>query len=535
MNACVNRLTREEKDRLKLWSAEGYPALIGNGMTTETLDEPPEKADPVDRLCRIPLREIRSHADIVRCEIAYPEQDERWPLTREPIETRTTVRVDEITSPLFLSVIYSPVKELSTLQAIRTPVSYDTNTWNHLLLDREMNDTETFRSEPYTLTIEMPNTNHHVDLGMTLILLEGFSNLLNVHTTQLIVPDSGGYSNLIVRRIPGTIRSFSFAGDVMLERYVSKHILSGKDPFEDVKEILRESSIAFINLETSVGSNGTEVSSKAYTFQTPPERLIYITNAGIDVVSLANNHAMDYGDEGMEETLAFLDLYGIDHTGAGMDYEEAVIPVIYSNEMITVCVLAFGDIYPTSLYADDDEPGIAMLEEEGVLAEIEKWKDSADILIISLHTGIEYQDTPTSGQKDFAHDFIDAGADLVIMHHPHEIQGMELYNDRMIFYSLGNFIFDQRSGETRMSMIGEWSIDLRYDTEMNPVYSARYSVIPIMKSYSTYYPELAEGDDLVEVTNRLLTLSQKLNDKTMIFIKDDTYEYERFIIGFTEE
>ncbi len=325
--------------------------------------------------------------------------------------------------------------------------------------------------------------------------------------------------------------TFAFAGDVMLERRLLPFLEAGIDPFADVAPALRGATVAFVNLETTVSTNGDVIRGKPYVFMSKPGTLILVTNAGIDAVSMANNHSMDYGDVALRNTLRNLDAYGILHTGAGTNLNQASTPIIITTNGFRLGILAFGDIYPVSLYSrGPNDTGIAGIYSDEVVKAVEALRPKVDFLVVSLHTGVEYDDNPMRGQIVYGHRFIDSGADLVVMHHPHVTQGIERYKNGVIFYSLGNFVFDQMKTPTRYSMIGEVELTRTVDTNFITNLSATYFVTPIMKDKTNYCPHLPTPEELTEITNRLLSLSVTLNDEPMSFRPNRTNGWTNFRI-----
>ena len=197
-------------------------------------------------------------------------------------------------------------------------------------------------------------------------------------------------------------------------------------------------------------------------------------NAGFDLVSLANNHTMDYREEGLLDTMKYLREYGIDFVGAGKNSEEAYAShtVVLNDQKVTF--LAFSRVLPdVSWYATDTKPGIASgYQEERVIDIIEKEKVDTDYVLVYMHWGIERANRPENYQRDYARKMIDAGADAVIGAHPHVLQGFEFYDGKPIAYSLGNFLFpDYITGPTAetglLSIIIE---DEQVKMKFNPFY-----------------------------------------------------------------
>ena len=246
-------------------------------------------------------------------------------------------------------------------------------------------------------------------------------------------------------------------GDIMLERGV-KHMMdkygSGdyKFPFLEIADYLKEADVVFANLEGPISDKGTKVGS-IYSFRNDPEAIEGLEFAGFNVISLANNHAFDYGRQALEDSLTRLNDAGIDYVGAGFSENQAYSPVIKEIKDTKIAFLAYTNLGPETWRASGDNSGIAWVDEsdfERIGEEIKSAKEESDVLVVSLHAGEEYQETPTQFQIDFAKMAIESGADLVVGHHPHVVQLDGTYLNGYIFYSLGNFIFDQNFSEQTM-------------------------------------------------------------------------------------
>ncbi len=308
---------------------------------------------------------------------------------------------------------------------------------------------------------------------------------------------------------PGPV-IFRFAGDVMFDRGIKRTLKKGVHPFYHISDLSRSAHIMMINLETTIATNGEKV-PKAFNFMSHPDSLAFVTNAGIDLVSIANNHTMDYGTPAIIQTIHNLNKYGLRHAGAGMDLPEASQGVILETNGIKIGFLAFGDIYPLSLYASDTRPGIAGIQLEQTSAVIKAFKPQVDFLIVSLHWGWEYEDLPKSYQTVQAYEFIDSGADLIIGHHPHVLQGVEKYKNGVIFYSMGNFVFDQKKElKTRYTMIGELELVKKLDAEANTNLSAHYSFHPFIKDYTDYMPRIMDEKEHAAWMDHFSEISKKL-------------------------
>jgi len=176
-----------------------------------------------------------------------------------------------------------------------------------------------------------------------------------------------------------------------------------------------------------------------------PDTAKALRDGGISVLTLANNHMLDYREEGLLDTIERLEGAGIKYAGAGADAKKAAMPAELDVSGMQVMVLAASDVVPEDFEADKKKPGIISMKNAGSFMRLirQTRKENPDaLLILSLHWGVEATLTPSERQKLLARKLIDAGADLIVGHHPHRIQGVEFYKDRPIFYSLGNFVFD---------------------------------------------------------------------------------------------
>ncbi len=242
-------------------------------------------------------------------------------------------------------------------------------------------------------------------------------------------------------------------GDIMLSRNVAAKMKQyGNDyPFLKVRDALKSADIVFANLENPI-TPGPEIKTGQMVFHANPGSEQTLKDAGVTIVSLANNHTPNFGAKGLTDTVKYLDAVGIDHVGAGKNTQDASKPVFTSTNGIKIAWLAYNspDVVPTSYAAASNRPGTNFMNIDRMAIAVKEAKMSADLVIVSMHAGTEYKPTPNKTQTAFARAAIDAGAELVIGHHPHVVQTMEEYKGKFIFYSLGNFVFDQMwSRETR--------------------------------------------------------------------------------------
>ena len=224
-------------------------------------------------------------------------------------------------------------------------------------------------------------------------------------------------------------------------------------PFAFVMPILAKADVVVGNLESSISTRGKAVENKQFTLRAGPIATEALAAAGIRVVTLANNHSMDFGPLALQDTLEALDAGNILFTGAGMDLDDARSPAIMKVKGKTIAFLAYSLTFPLEFFASANRPGTAPGYAEFVKADIEKARPSADLVVVSFHWGAELMTAAKDYQVELGRKAIDWGADLVLGHHPHVLQELELYHGRLIAYSLGNFVFGSESNRTNTSMI----------------------------------------------------------------------------------
>jgi len=208
-----------------------------------------------------------------------------------------------------------------------------------------------------------------------------------------------------------------------------------------MRPTLRDADIAFGNLECTLSTRGRRV-PKQYSFRASPWWATRLADAGFDVLSLANNHTMDYDRIALQDTVACLRRAGIAPVGAGPNQTEAHALRTITVRGIRVGFLAYLGMFPPVLPILPQEPGVAMGYPTDVRRHVTAARRLADVIVVSIHAGIEGITRPSPRQREIAHAAVDAGADLVIGHHPHVVQPVEHYRGKAVFYSLGNFVFN---------------------------------------------------------------------------------------------
>jgi len=284
---------------------------------------------------------------------------------------------------------------------------------------------------------------------------------------------------------PSNQVSVIFTGDIMLSRGVAQKIKAKQDlnyPFLAMADYLRSADLVFGNLETAL-AEGREIGLGEMVFRADPKLAKVLYDFNFRVVSLANNHTMNFGEAGLGQTLQNLLANGVDYAGAGSGALEAYNPVVIHKNGLALAFLAYtdNDVVPSSYFATATTAGVAYMDIAKMQTAIKTARERADLVIVSMHAGNEYKNYPNARQTNFARAAVDAGADLVIGHHPHVVQWAEQYKGspphqtganlavcnvagatsspplwcggKYIFYSLGNFIFDQADPKTKEGLV----------------------------------------------------------------------------------
>lgn len=238
-------------------------------------------------------------------------------------------------------------------------------------------------------------------------------------------------------------------GDVMLGRRVSEVACAEGTlyPFEYVASELKKADVVIGNLESPLSTNGVPnpIKPADLLLRADPSMASRLRRAGFDVLSLANNHTFDYGKVAFDDTLRALEREGIRHVGAGSNGREARKPVILEVGGFVLGFLA----YTYGYAARARKAGCAFRDPAAMKADILSLRTEADVIVVSLHDGIEFSDYPIPRTLTLAHQVIEWGADLVLGHHPHTLQGIEEYRNGLIAYSLGDFVFDNADEDIR--------------------------------------------------------------------------------------
>lgn len=244
--------------------------------------------------------------------------------------------------------------------------------------------------------------------------------------------------------------TFLAVGDIMLSRGVARTIDLAGDPlvpFSSLEDLFHSTDFNFGNLESPVSGNDARI-GKGLVFNARKADIEGLVRYNFKVVNLANNHALDQGVKGLNFTRKFLTDKGINYLGVGENKTAAWAPKVVAANGIRIGFIG-------ASYASINDGGVVKNEHVARIEDVEHLRSSiarlkidSDFIVVTMHAGVEYVRNPDRFQVNFARAAIDAGADLVIGAHPHWIQTVEQYQGKYIFYSLGNFIFDQRQPGT---------------------------------------------------------------------------------------
>jgi len=270
----------------------------------------------------------------------------------------------------------------------------------------------------------------------------------------------------------------ALVGDFMLGHEFSTR----RPPFSKAFQILSKADITFANLENPLGTKG-HPREKMFTFRSKPSLVKIVANSGIDVVSIANNHMLDYGEEALLETMQILSKTETPFVGAGRNLAEAERPVVLERKGIRVAFLGLAATLPLGAAASPDRSGLApvhvttsyevdptltqeqpgnppkirtqvdLRDEERICRNIRSAREVADHVVVGIHWGVAFTKDRAEYQQPLGRKMIEAGASIVVGHHSHVRQGLERYTHGIILYSLGDFVFHDRvdmDGESGM-------------------------------------------------------------------------------------
>lgn len=308
--------------------------------------------------------------------------------------------------------------------------------------------------------------------------------------------------------------SVSMVGDIMLGG-TAKEIYQKNGyryAFDQTRHLLHKSSIAFGNLEGPLAVWGLTDPKKTYSFRSHPKKSAdALAFAGFDVLALANNHALDYGVAGMLQTMDALDKQKIKHVGGGLDLNEARQAKYVNVDGKKVAFLSYSLTFPEEFWATETHPGVAFGHKEHVIEDVQNAKRYADAVLVSIHWGRESTTKLRPYQENIGRAAIDAGASIVIGHHPHILQAVEQYKHGVILYSLGNFAFGSYSKRVHSSVVAQAHF------KGSDLVKLRFWPIFVRNNDVLFQSKIFDEEQANEVVSHLQTLSaergtQLIND-----------------------
>lgn len=351
----------------------------------------------------------------------------------------------------------------------------------------------------------------------------------------------------------GEMTTLAIVGDIFLQE-----ALSDKPELDAVRNILQSADIAFGNLETPVSERGAPV-EKWINMRMSPKLLDDVRSIGFDIVTIANNHLMDYGEDAFYDTLKFLSQYQIQAVGGGRNLDEAWQPNIMINGDQKIGFVAAASTLGPGMAADNNRPGVAPIhvsesynidfaasmeqpgsapyvftrawaeDVERAVQAVQDATQQADFVVVALHWGVppawrsRFQDGLADYQIAVGHQLIEAGADVIVGHHPHSLQTVEMYLGKPIFYSLGNFIFHHNVNTIHKTIINRnapYTLGVRYDpiwsesmivvVNINENGSPSYKMQPVLLNEHGN-PILLKGEEGEAVIKRLASMSPDAN------------------------
>lgn len=298
--------------------------------------------------------------------------------------------------------------------------------------------------------------------------------------------------------------SVAVTGDVMFARKMPNVLSMDSSPFEGVSNVTSTVDLLLVNFENAATTSGDALKGDV-PLKCDPSYVPLLKANNLTVAGLANNHAFDYGITGMKDTIQNLKDNDIAVMGAGNNADEAHAAVVKEVNGRKITILNYMDSENFAEYsqdvmpkATDSDAGYSAYDSEDAKKQIAENNDS-DLIIAYMHFGNEYSNSPNENQVNISHELIDYGADVVIGSHPHVPEGIDMYKGKPIFYSLGNFIFDQSNTATHVAYFVE--LDLSGDT-------CECTVYPIY--ISNYLPQFMSSDDGSSLLGGLTPLTDEL-------------------------
>lgn len=323
-----------------------------------------------------------------------------------------------------------------------------------------------------------------IAVAIILIIIAGLSTYFNAE--DIVYSQTESKSNT----------SIAVTGDVMFARKMLGVLGSDTNPFQGVDNVTSKVDLLLINFENAATDTASPIKGDV-PLKTSTSYVHLAKDNKNTIASLANNHAFDYGIDGMHDTVNALQDNGITVIGAGDNAQQAHSPITQEINGHKITIFNYMDSQNFQEYgqdvmpqADDTHPGYSAYDKEISQKDIKQARENgSDLILVYFHYGNEYSRSPNENQINLSHEVIDTGADVVLGSHPHVTQGIELYKDKPIFYSLGNFIFDQSNTATHRAYFVE--INLTKNTGQCTVYPIN------IVDYLPQFMSSAEGEKLL--------------------------------------
>lgn len=295
-------------------------------------------------------------------------------------------------------------------------------------------------------------------------------------------------------------------GDRSIRSVMDAHGPAG--PFRKVSAFFEASDFGLVNLETPLTDEGSPQTWKDVVFKGDPRLAKGLSQAGINVVTLANNHAMDQGAGGLLDTMKWLRKYDVAACGAGKDLDDAYAPRVLEADGVEVAFLGFTDVVPVGYPATASSPGTTPGRSDvtAMKRAVAKAAKRSDYVVVSWHWNFEFTTAPTALELTEGKAAIDAGADLVIAHHPHVLQGIQAYHGGLIAYSLGDLVFDHCSGSMAETVIIKAEVKAK---------RIEAKLIPVALAYDGT-PTRVRGSQAASILDRVQSYSAALGTKVVI-------------------
>jgi poly-gamma-glutamate synthesis protein (capsule biosynthesis protein) len=319
-----------------------------------------------------------------------------------------------------------------------------------------------------------------------------------------IVIAAGALNPGILRRIRQEA-VISVAGDLLLDRGVAEAISQNGAayPYEGVAPLFRRDDLTIANLECPLtDADSGALKSKRFVFKADPANAAVLKSSGFDALLLANNHTMDYLSQGLSDTMAALDDANLHHSGAGETAAE-IKPCFIDKNGVRIGILSYSALPPEGFVYDDGSATVAYARAgflDDMQREISDAAAQCDFLLVCFHWGTEFRHDVNDSQIETAHAAVDAGADAVIGTHPHVLQGRETYKGALIYYSLGNFVFDKQIPEgTSDALIVQLTVNKNGIVSINE--------LPVL--IENCQPRLTEGEQAENIVSDLVRYSRR--------------------------